>query len=151
MKACKINASILLGDKCVQSQLVLSFTRADVPRVGSPCIFCGTFLLVSFFLPVVDDDFFGGGESRNLSRVMRRITSVKHHLKGGVQKINPSTPLQAINNDWSLTETFRISKINYYQVHGATSSNFRDKQIQCLPILKTKAHCLSCYSLKGTF
>ena len=38
LKACKINASILLGKKCLQSQLVLSFTRADVPPVASPCI-----------------------------------------------------------------------------------------------------------------
>ena len=59
LKACKINASILLGDKCLQSQLVLSFTRADLPRVASPCIVCfWNFILLSFFLPVVDDDFF---------------------------------------------------------------------------------------------
>ena len=87
LKACKINAYILLGDKCLQSQLVLSFTRADVPPVASPCIFFLTFLLLSFFLPAVDDDFLFGwrklwGESRHLSRVMRRITSVKQHLKG---------------------------------------------------------------------
>ena len=95
-----------------------------MPRVASPCIVFWTFLLLSFFLPVVDDDFFLGrrklwGESRNLSRVMRRITSVKHHLKGGVQqkiiRLAPSPPPpspQAINNDWSLTETFPRSMIN---------------------------------------
>ena len=69
--------------------------------------------------------FWGGGwrkpwgESRNLSRVKRRITSVKHHLKGGVQKIiraapappPPPHPLQAINNDWSLTEAVPRSMI----------------------------------------
>ena len=68
--------------------------------------------------------FLGGGwrkpwgESRNLSRVTRRITSVKHHLKGGVQKIiraapapPPPHPLQAINNDWSLTEAVPRSMI----------------------------------------
>ena len=75
-----------------------------------------TFLLLSFFLPVVDDDFFfgGGGVAKNLGR----ITSVKHNLKGGVQKkirAPPAPPpplLQAtINNDWSLTETFPRSMI----------------------------------------
>ena len=115
----------MLGDKCLQSQLVISFTRADVPLVASPCIvfldFPLAFLLSScrwwwFFLE-------GGwrklwGESRNLSRVTRRITSVKHHSKGGVQKIIRAAPvphpplLQAtINNDWSLTETFPRSMI----------------------------------------
>ena len=88
-----------------------------------PALFFWTFLLLSFFLPVVDDDFFGGwrklwGESRNLSRVMRRITSVKHHLKGGVQKIIRAAPFQAINNDWSLTETFSRSMINKSLPHA---------------------------------
>ena len=103
--------------KCLQSQLVLSFTRADVPPVASPYIVVWDCPLAFLLSSCCRWWFFLGwrkrrGESRNLSRVMRRITSIKHHLKGGVQKFIQTAPLQAINNDWSLTGTFPRSMIN---------------------------------------
>ena len=91
-----------------------------------PALFFGlSSCFPSFFLSLMMIFFWGGGwrkpwgESRNLSRVTRRITSVKLHLKGGVQKIiraapaprPPPHPLQAINNDWSLTEAVPRSMI----------------------------------------
>ena len=116
----------MLGDKCLQSQLVISFTRADVPRVASPCIvfldFPLAFLLSScrwwwFF-------FGGGGMAKTLGRITKFIKSheedhfSKTSFKGRGPKNHPSSPrpppplLQAtINNDWSLTETFPRSMI----------------------------------------
>ena len=87
-----------------------------------PALFFGlSSCFPSFFLSLMMIFLGGGGwrklwgESRNLSRVTRRITSVKHHLKGGVQKIIRAAPapppLQAINNDWSLTEAVPRSMI----------------------------------------
>ena len=140
--------SILLEEKCLRSPLVLSFPRADVPRVASPCIaFFWTFLLFSFFLSVVDDDFFWINKNKNKTYTekihVERLTWVRK-LWGGITKViksyegdqfskisfkgrgqpcftvlSPKSPdpppspfPQAINNDWSLTETFPRSMIN---------------------------------------
>ena len=100
----------------------------------SDCFFGLSSCFPSFFLSLMMI-FLGGwrklwGESWNLSRVMRRITSVKHHLKGGVQKIIRAAPLQAINNDWSLTETFPRSMINkslpHARAHQCYSANLNE-------------------------
>ena len=93
LKACKINTSILLGEKSLRSQLVLIFPTANVPRVASPrIVFLWIFLVfflsffLSFFLLLTNKQNktktgkytrrmvnIGGkslGESQKLSRVM---------------------------------------------------------------------------------
>jgi len=48
---------------------------------------------------------WGREEARNLSRFMRRITSIKQDLKGdqlNVTVLAKNPPTQVVNNDWSL-------------------------------------------------
>ena len=105
LKACKINTSILLGEKSLRSQLVLIFPTANVPRVASPrIVFLWIFLV--FFLSVVDKQtkqnknqkiYTSNGEHRwkifgGITKVIKSyggISSVKYHLKGGVSHILP--------------------------------------------------------------
>ena len=138
MKACKINTSILLGEKCLRSQLVLSFPTADVPRVASPCIFFWDLpCFPSFFLSLTNKQnkkrkiYTSKGEHgwNNFGGITKVIKSYegdqfsKISFKGRGQAYftvlspkSPDTPPspfpQAINNDWSLTERFPRSMIN---------------------------------------
>ena len=139
MKACKINTSILLGEKCLRSQLVISFPTADVPRVASPCIFFFWDLpcFPSFFLSLTNKQnkkrkiYTSKGEHgwKNFGGITKVIKSYegdqfsKISFKGRGQPyftvLSPKSPdpppspfPQAINNDWSLTETFPRSMIN---------------------------------------
>ena len=114
----------MLGDKCLQSQLVISFTRADVPRVASPCIVFLDFPL-AFLLSSCRWWWFFFWAAKTLGRITKFIKSheedhfSKTSFKGrGPTKNHPTSPItpppspQAINNDWSLTETFPRSMIN---------------------------------------
>ena len=93
-------------------------------RFSLHCFFW-TFLLLSFFLPVVDDDFFWGGRmAKTLGRITKFIKSheedhfSKTSFKGRGPKnhlssLRPPPPLlqATLFNDWSLTETFPRSMI----------------------------------------
>ena len=100
-------------------------------RFSLHCFFLfWNFLLLSFFLPVVEDDFFCFLVPKTLGRITKFIRSYeedhfsKTSFKGRGQpcftvlnpQIHPSSPpplpLQAINNDWPVTETFPRSMIN---------------------------------------
>jgi len=53
----------------------------------------------------VCEENWGREEACNLSRFMRRITSVKQDLKGDQRNVTvlaKTPPTQAVNNDWSL-------------------------------------------------
>ena len=62
-----------------------------------PALLFWTFRLLSFFLPVVDDDFLGG-EAKTSGRITKFIKSheedhfSKTSFKGRGKKIHPSSP-----------------------------------------------------------
>ena len=136
MKACKINTSILLGEKCLRSQLVsqqLMYLESPLPAFffwDLPCF-------PSFFLSLTNNQnkkrkiYTSKGEHgwKNFGGITKVIKSYegdqfsKISFKGRGQPyftvLSPKSPdpppspfPQAINNDWSLTETFPRSMIN---------------------------------------